>query len=180
MCQYLKMNMSIWCYFSRFGIQKPFLDVSAGQWQVEMSWEHEHDLLSQGPGVWELCWWKGNYICTQSPASLAVALHWVSPIIPALSRRPESWEVRGQSGCWAADSIPIAHSAHWKARTGLSGRILNLKLVGGEWERSLWDRSNPTSFCYNRSFPLASLPPSCTVPHPHDPLSVMEAENYDR
>ena len=36
-----------------------------------------------------------------------------------------------------------------EGQPGLSGRVLNPKLVGGEWEEEPLGQVNPTSFCYN-------------------------------
>lgn len=133
-----------------------------------MSWEHRHDLRSQDPGVWELCWWKGKYICTQSSASLAVALHWVSPIIQAPSRRPASWEVRGQSGCWAADSIPMPAGRPGQAFQG--GSWIQSWWVGSG-RSSLWARS-PHLLLLQQVLPSGFAPSPLHSPHPHD--TVME------
>ena len=178
------MNMSIWCSLSRFGIQKPFLEVSAEQWQVEMSGEHRRDVRSQDPGVWELCWWKGKYICTQSSASLAVVVHCVSPIFQAPSRRPASWEIRAQSACWAADSIPVPAGRPGQAFQG--GSWIQSWWVGSG-RSSLWARSTPPpSATTGPSLWLRSLPPA-QPPSPrhsvswklHDKYSMYEIINHD-
>ena len=94
---------------------------------------------------------------------------------------------RGQSAVSVLSSRQYPRAC-WKARTGLSGRILNPKLVGGEWEEQPLGQVNPTSFCYNRSFPLTSLPPLCAAPIPrtlsvswklHHKYSMYEIINHD-
>ena len=78
----------------------------------------------------------------------------------------ESQEVRGQSGCWAADSIPIAHSAHWKASQAFQGGSWIRSWWVGSGRRSLWDRStSPPSATTGPSLWLRSLP-SAQSPSP--------------
>ena len=120
-----------------------------------MSWEHRHDLHTQNPRVWELGWWKGKYICTQSSASLAGVECHQSPYI--LEPRRVSRGIKGSQR--AEEQVAVC-----SANTMGQWRGSWIQSWGEGWEGELLGWITPTSFRNSRPFPPALLPPHCAVP----------------
>lgn len=165
-CKYLKMSMSIWCWFSKGGIQKPFPAVPA---VMESTNERGAQAWLVPSGLWgvlELCWQRARRFPHTIIHILNLAAFFIKhrltsrPCAGILHRVQQGqYGHRGRSESWGAEG-----SSQGRLRCGQwDGRILNLDMQRNG-RGGLWDPlTPPLQLC---SFPAVLPHPTLLSPTP--------------